>query len=46
MRYMIARHEMVEDFLTAIFEHAKIFLSDNETRSLKRIALVEGVDYD
>lgn len=46
MQYMIARHEMVEDCLTAVFEEAKIVGENGAERPVKKIALVEGTDYD
>nr|VFK36779.1 MAG: hypothetical protein BECKSD772F_GA0070984_100528 [Candidatus Kentron sp. SD]VFK40393.1 MAG: hypothetical protein BECKSD772E_GA0070983_100628 [Candidatus Kentron sp. SD]VFK78336.1 MAG: hypothetical protein BECKSD772D_GA0070982_101212 [Candidatus Kentron sp. SD] len=46
MKYMVARHGMVEAFLSSIFEEAKVYPSENEERSLRKIAVCEGGDYD
>ncbi len=46
MDYMVARHEMVEDFLTAAFAEATLQTVGGESRSLKKIGIVEGVEYD
>lgn len=45
MQYMIARHEMVEDFLASAYQEARV-VTDSEERALKKIVLIEGVDYD
>jgi hypothetical protein len=45
MQYMIARHEMVEDFLAAVYQEARVVIGEEE-RQLKKVVLVEGVDYD
>ena len=44
MRYMIAKHEMVEDFLASAFSQAT--LPSSGGRQLRRVAIVEGVGYD
>lgn len=50
MQYMIARHEMVEDFLTSVYQEARVVLSDagkhGTGQPLKKVVLVEGVEYD
>nr|VFJ44117.1 MAG: hypothetical protein BECKFM1743A_GA0114220_1001410 [Candidatus Kentron sp. FM]VFJ44529.1 MAG: hypothetical protein BECKFM1743C_GA0114222_1001212 [Candidatus Kentron sp. FM]VFK05990.1 MAG: hypothetical protein BECKFM1743B_GA0114221_1000816 [Candidatus Kentron sp. FM] len=46
MRYMLARHGMVEAFLSSVFEEARVYPSENEARPLRKIAVCEGSDYD
>ena len=46
MAYMKARHDMVEDFLVDVFHQPYTFSDNSATDSLKRIAIVEGTEYD
>nr|VFK12015.1 MAG: hypothetical protein BECKLPF1236A_GA0070988_1006314 [Candidatus Kentron sp. LPFa]VFK28028.1 MAG: hypothetical protein BECKLPF1236C_GA0070990_1005614 [Candidatus Kentron sp. LPFa] len=46
MKYMVARHGMVESFLFSVFKEAKVYLSEDKEHSLRKIAVCEGSDYD
>ncbi len=46
MKFMTSRHEMVEDFLTDIFDEAYVGDDTAHAKKLRRIAVVEGTEYD
>jgi len=46
MKFMTSRHEMVEDFLADVFDEAYVGDSATNAPHLRRIAIVEGSEYD